>query len=106
MTVADSAFCANTPDDIDGIVTLNGLVFFSGEPGCDPVVTLGSCCVGGSCVVTRPSDCTSAGGIYLGDGTACERGSCPAACTSDSNGDGEVDVVDLLALLAAWGRCF
>lgn len=105
VTVADSAFCANAPDDIEGIVTLNGLVFFSDEPGCDPVVTLGSCCLAGSCVVTRQSDCASAGGTYLGNDTTCEPRSCPAACPSDSDGDGEVGVLDLLALLGGWGLC-
>ena len=32
-------------------------------------------------------------------------GPCPAPCASDSNSDGNVNVTDLLALLAAWGAC-
>ena len=32
-------------------------------------------------------------------------GSCPPPCTPDTNGDGSVNVTDLLALFAAWGAC-
>lgn len=32
-------------------------------------------------------------------------GTCPPPCPEDVNGDGEVDVLDLVAMLAAWGSC-
>lgn len=32
-------------------------------------------------------------------------GPCPAQCPPDSNSDGSVNVIDLLALLAGWGPC-
>ena len=30
----------------------------------------------------------------------------PALCASDVNGDGAVDISDLLMLLSVWGDCF
>jgi hypothetical protein len=78
------------------------------DAGCE----IGACCMGdSSCQELRESDCTEAGGQWKGadsicgdfdqDGTddACE------SCRSDTNGDGNVDVLDFLNLLADWGPC-
>jgi predicted outer membrane repeat protein len=68
-----------------------------------PVV--GACCLGGDCIVATEDECAAAGGTFMGEGTTCGDVECPAACPADINGDGAVDVLDLLDLLAAWGPC-
>jgi hypothetical protein len=46
------------------------------------------------------------GGEYQGHGTACEFVECVLPTDpADLNGDGVVDVADLLELLAQWGAC-
>ncbi len=50
-----------------------------------------------------------AGGQARANGSVVSRsifvGTCQAVCPSDINGDGSVNVTDLLALLATWGTC-
>jgi hypothetical protein len=42
-------------------------------------VTAGACCLSsGLCLFTTPEDCTSQGGVYRGDNTACATANCPA----------------------------
>ena len=66
----------------------------------------GACCfLDETCSVETAADCSTLGGSYQGDDTDCGSVICPLACLSDINGDGTVNVTDLLALLAAWGAC-
>jgi hypothetical protein len=64
----------------------------------------GACCVDAVCSLQTEADCTALGGTYEGDGVFCTSDPC-ASCLGDSNADGVVDVIDFLALLAAWGDC-
>ena len=102
-TATNSTFCMNTPDQID----IGGLFNASNVLACDvPLDDLGACCLpSGDCVVTTESSCLAAGGSYFGDGTVCADVECGAPCVGDVNGDGVVNVNDLLIVLAAWGIC-
>jgi hypothetical protein len=51
----------------------------------------GACCFDdGQCQVLRAQDCSSAGGYYQGDGTACESGTCPTGACCFGDGSCEV----------------
>ncbi len=65
----------------------------------------GACCLpDGSCTdIGNEIDCDAAGGTFQGVGTTCAGLFCPLPCPADFNGDGNVNVTDLLELLAAWG---
>jgi hypothetical protein len=63
---------------------LDFIEFVEYEPEFLPVQpATGACCqTGGVCVVVTFDQCTSAGGVYLGDGTTC-GGNCGACCNQD-----------------------
>jgi glucose/arabinose dehydrogenase len=64
----------------------------------------GACCVNSTvCVALPESNCISGGGTYHGDFSACGDVDCAEACDGDCNGDGTVDVIDLLQLIADYG---
>ncbi len=68
--------------------------------------TDGACCIEAtqSCVVVPEATCAIGGGVYQGDNTACETAGCfQPPCPADTNGDGLVNVNDVLALIGAWG---
>ena len=67
----------------------------------------GACCVGATACVNVPeSNCAAGGGTWMGEGTSCAAGDCDApACPTDINGDGNVNVTDLLAVINDWGAC-
>ncbi|MCH7603825.1 MAG: hypothetical protein IIB54_13770, partial [Planctomycetes bacterium] len=54
-----------------------------------------------------PTDTDNDGNVNVTDLLAllAKWGPCSAPCPPDNNGDGNVNVTDLLALLAAWGAC-
>lgn len=68
-------------------------------------ITTGACCVDTSCIELTPADCFTTGGSYLGDDVLCGVGSCAPPCPADLNGNGEVDIDDLLSFIGAWGPC-
>lgn len=67
----------------------------------------GACCMpDGSCTDTgNQGQCNTAGGSFQGNGTTCAAVSCLQPCPADIIVNGEVDVLDLLSLLANWGPC-
>ncbi|MHC4991832.1 MAG: hypothetical protein ACYTGC_12710, partial [Planctomycetota bacterium] len=68
------------------------------------VAPIGACCLNdNSCVQLTQTDCELQGGGYQGDDTTCAEN--PCAVTGDINGDGMVDVDDLVLLILAWGPC-
>ena len=73
-------------------------------PPVEPEV-LGACCVNGTCVRTTFDDCFAGGGSYAGDDIDCDEAQCPETCQGDVNDDGNVDVVDLLTVIANWNDC-
>ena len=82
-----------------GAQTLDTLVPGGGG---DPT---GACCVGASCTYGTEADCAAMGGAYQGDFVSCTTDPCgsPSTCDADVNGDGLVNVTDILAVVGAWG---
>jgi hypothetical protein len=65
----------------------------------------GACCVGDSCITATADDCFDASGSYAGDGVSCTEGACGEPCPGDIDGNGIVDVIDILTVLNSWGGC-
>jgi parallel beta-helix repeat protein len=63
----------------------------------------GACCVSSGCFDGTDAQCTAAGGTWLREGGSCDD--CPAPCAGDTNGDGVVDIEDLLNMMGNWGAC-
>ena len=69
-----------------------------------PCASVGACCVTTGCDLVSASSCESFGGSWLGNGTSCDD--CPPpSCQGDLDSGGDVDVMDLLVILEAWGPC-
>jgi predicted outer membrane repeat protein len=66
---------------------------------------IGACCIGDSCLIIERTICTSAGGIYNGDGSGCEVEplECDVPLKGDLNGDGVVDMLDMGMLMSIMG---
>ena len=66
----------------------------------------GACCSQkGTCFLATQSTCVAFGGTYQGDNSECGTSRCAPPCPSDVNGDGQVGVTDLLAVINSWGPC-
>lgn len=79
-----------------------------------PAPTAACCLPNGNCLVFTENTCAAVGGTWNGIGTTCEdsNGNGTAdiceddePCAGDINGDGFVDVSDLLLLFGSWGSC-
>jgi uncharacterized membrane protein YeaQ/YmgE (transglycosylase-associated protein family) len=69
---------------------------------CTPPGTTGACCLpNGTCDDETAADCAEDGGVFHPE-TTCDDVSC-GSCPGDIDSDGQVGVVDFLALLEAWG---
>ncbi|MCI0676095.1 MAG: dockerin type I domain-containing protein [Phycisphaerales bacterium] len=65
---------------------------------------LGACCLDdGTCVELDSANCICSGGTFQGVLQPCGAVACPQPCPADLTGDGQVNVADLLAMIAAWG---
>lgn len=99
--IASEAFCTSSGGTFQGVGTVCEPL--PCDPGTGPV---GACCIVGGgvviCSVLHESHCLELGGEFQGEGVACEDVEC---VPGDANGDGAVNVIDLLAVLAAWGPC-
>ena len=63
----------------------------------------GACCtLTSGCVEVSQYLCEQSGFLFLGEGTECNSTSCQQ-CSGDFNGNGAVDVDDLLALISVYG---
>ena len=63
----------------------------------------GACCLGDSCYVLAPENCTLAGGTYLGDSTFCEGNPCECCVgftgNADCSSDEIPDISDITRLI-------
>jgi len=73
------------------------------DAGCSTPPVTGACCVSSGCVANTNDDCTALGGTWLGEGGSCDD--CPASCMGDTDGNGVVNIEDLLNMLGSWGAC-
>jgi len=73
----------------------------SGNP-CTPPAE-GACCVISGCTALDETQCSEMGGTWLGEGGSCDD--CPASCMGDTDGNGVVNIEDLLNMLGSWGAC-
>jgi len=89
-------------DCIDGGGAWNGSGSVCSGVTCDAT---GACCVEDNCVQATELSCVDAEGVFYGTSVTCEATECPADCDADINGDGIVNVSDLLALILQWGMC-
>ncbi len=65
---------------------------------------LGACCIDGDCAMMIAEACEQAGGTPWNGATLCADVSCPD-CTGDVNGDGTVNILDLLLVIGNWAGC-
>ena len=66
----------------------------------------GACCLDmGQCVATLENDCLAANGSFAGLGVLCADSACPEHCYGDIDGNGTVNIVDVLGVMASWGAC-
>ncbi|MBT5410321.1 MAG: hypothetical protein HOK75_08695 [Phycisphaerae bacterium] len=65
---------------------------------------IGACCGSGWCLDLTNDDCTAVGGAWQGMQTFCSDSSiCDSDCPEDLDGDGVVNVNDILAIVGSWG---
>jgi hypothetical protein len=65
----------------------------------------GACCIAASCLSATTEDCFNANGSFAGELVSCNDVVCQTVCVGDLNSDGDVNVTDILMLIAAWGAC-
>jgi hypothetical protein len=73
-----------------------------------PLDLTGGCCIDQTCDILSLAECLVAGGYHLGDYTNCARDACvldAPDCNDDLNGDGYIDVLDLIDMFAGFGQC-
>jgi len=64
---------------------------------------MGACCFSTDCFDTTAALCAENNGEWQGDNTVCSTETCGSPCPSDVDGNGSVDVSDILAIVGAWG---
>jgi len=67
-----------------------------------PEVT-GACCKDDACATLTPLQCADIEGEYAGDYTTCDNIECQAACLGDADSNGEVNIDDILLVIARFG---
>jgi len=68
-----------------------------------PASPSGACCVSSGCHALTEDACAGMGGTWLGEDASCDD--CPASCMGDTDGNGVVNIEDLLNMLGSWGAC-
>lgn len=114
----DSTGCQGYHSQIDGFSVSEGDVYYirlGGWEGASGAGTLtidgsfsepetGACCLGDECLGGyTQAECDNVKGEYLGTGSTCDDGTCAGEpCPGDANGDGSVNVADLLGVIGEW----
>ena len=99
--VIASTVCGNTPNQvwhIDG--DASNIINTSCES--NPA----ACCVNGACIMVEPLMCDDVGGTLMSGGEEdCSSTECAEPCLGDVNNDSEININDLLTVIANWGGC-
>ena len=110
-TTGMGACCGGTACwEMDYTSCLEGGGVFNGEETVCAMVNCmdidaGACCVDNQCVMVIDSiACTDAGGEFQGALIECIDVTC-VGCPADINGDGSVEVNDIIEVITAWGAC-
>ncbi|MBT6269635.1 MAG: hypothetical protein HOI88_04730 [Phycisphaerae bacterium] len=105
VTLNNPTICANLVCDVEGDFSGIQPVIIGEILEC--VIGIGACCGGDACWEMEESVCLDGGGLWSGDTTLCATVVCNAvsSCPADVNGDGEVEVLDIIDLITAWGAC-
>ncbi len=105
MNASGDMLCATM--EIGPCLALPNSTFYGVGSLCDDVVCcdpVGSCCILGNCLLASADQCELAQGTFAGIGTQCVNMNCEN-CIGDINHDGQVNVADLLIMIAAFGVC-
>ena len=74
---------------------------------CPPLVKpdlVGACCLGDTCIIAKSIECLDSGGAFVGENVVCDNANCPSSgCVGDADNDGQVDVNDILVVVARFG---
>jgi parallel beta-helix repeat protein len=100
LMLENCTLCSNTPNQISGLFIDEG-----GNTIAAICPVPGACCTNDGCVVSEEENCITFLGSWLGEGTTCVENPCPTECPGDMNSDGQVNVNDLMILIAYWGTC-
>ena len=99
--VITTTVCGNTPNQvwhIEGDATNIINESCSSNPA--------ACCVNGACIMVEPLMCGDVGGTLSNGGEEdCNATQCAEPCLGDVNNDSEINVNDLLTVIANWGGC-
>ena len=101
LEMSFSMFCDNTGGNVVG----NWADFGGNELNTSCDGTDGACCTNDICVLTDSETCNFVGGKFQGLKTICSEELCPTSCLADITGDGQVDVNDIMMIIAMWGAC-
>ena len=93
----DTALVGAYRNDDNGTDSGSAYIFDSSDPP-----ATGACCVCTGCSILTKEQCADLGGQYL-PGLPCDE--CPPPCLGDVTGDGQVNVADLLTVIANWNNC-
>ncbi len=106
---AATAGAAPVPDDtyFEDLSNASGGYFVYVLFNESPPAPLGGCCFeDGSCQDgLTVFACLNEGGVFAGLATTCAQCSGSSSCGGDLNGDGRIDVMDLVQLIGSWGPC-
>ena len=75
------------------------------DVSCVQPPAFGACCINGEALALYEFDCDRIQGTFMGAGTNPDDVTCPTHCAEDVNGDGLINVSDLLAIISVWGAC-
>ena len=116
---SDSGGCQDYHSQIDGISVGSGEMYYvriGGWQAATGAGTLtiegtfdkpqeGACCIGFDCVSASQADCNVLGGEFQGTGSSCDTEDICGVqeCDGDADGDGQVNVNDLLGVIGEWG---
>jgi predicted outer membrane repeat protein len=106
VTLTNPTMCENYVCETDGDFSGDAPVIVGDILEC--TTGIGACCGGPACWEMDEETCLNGGGTWNGDATLCATVTCEGSnsgCAADLNGNGSVEVLDIIELISAWGAC-